>query len=207
MIGLWPVVGTTSTTQQFNLKNTAQYNLGFGGTWTHTSAGAEPGATGYAATGIIPSVINFQSLGSIHYSMYITENNSSQGYDIGSYDGSQDYGFISSYGNNTVYIGVGNGYFTTANGGSTKKNWLTVNNGGTASIYRDGSLLASGSNAINTGPTDELWISGLNSGGLGGNFAQRSWALASIGLGMDATQAANYNTAVVAFQTALSRQN
>jgi hypothetical protein len=35
----------------------------------------------------------------------------------------------------------------------------------------------------------------------------RNWALASVGLGMNATQAANYNTAVTTFQTALSRQN
>jgi hypothetical protein len=208
MIGLYPVVGTTSVTQSFNLKDPTTYNLQFNGTWAHTTGGAEPSGNGYAKTGIIPSVINFQLSGSIHYSMYITENLSGGRYDMGGFTSGQDFAFISSFdGNNTVYIGVGAGFFTTANGGSTKKNWLVSNSGGTSYIYRDGGLLASGAKTIGSGSNVDISISSNNNNGTYADFGQRNWALASIGLGMDATDATNYNTAVVAFQTTLGRQN
>jgi len=211
MIGLYPVVGTTNITQSFNLKTPTTYNLGFNGTWTFTTSGASPSANGYATTGIIPSVINFQASGSIHYSMYITENNAGAGgsYDMGSNDlTGQDYSAISSYaGNNTAYINVGSGYFTTYNGGSTKKNWLWTNDGSTSYIYSDGAALASGSKVLSSGPALDIYISAVNINGGAIQFSQRDWALASIGLGMSSTDATNYNTAVVAFQTTLGRQN
>jgi hypothetical protein len=208
MIGLYAVVGTTSITQSFNLKDTTQYNLGFNGTWAHTSGGAEPSSNGYATTGIIPSVINFQLSGSIHYSMYITENNAGGRYDMGSFQGGQDFAFISSFaGNNTTYIGVNSGFFTTANGGSTKKNWLVSNDGSTSYIYRDGVSIASGAKTIGSGSNVDISISSNNNNGSYADFGERNWALASIGLGMDATEAANYNTAVLTYQTALGRQN
>jgi hypothetical protein len=209
MIGLYPVVGLTNITQLFNLKTPTQYNLGFNGTWAHTAGGAEPSEiNGYATTGIIPSVINFQLSGSIHYSMYITENYAAGGYDIGTSNNGQDFALISSYGgNNTAYINVGSGYLTTANGGTTKKNWLMTNSGGTSNIYSDGVSLVSGSYAINTGASTELLLSAINLLGIPSQFSGRNWALASIGLGMNATDATNYNTAVVAFQTTLGRQN
>ena len=208
MIGLYPVVGTTSVTQSFNLKDPTTYNLGFNGTWAHTAGGAEPSAAnGYARTGIIPSVINFQASGSIHYSMYITENTTNAGYELGTSNNGQDFGVISNYSNNITYMAVGSGNFTTANGGSTKKNFLWTNSGGTSTIYTDGVSIGSASYAINTGALTEMLISGINVNGTPVQFTGRNWALASIGLGMSSIDATNYNTAVVTFQTALSRQN
>lgn len=207
MIGLWPVVGTTSTTQQFNLKNTAQYNLGFNGTWSFSSAGASPGVDGYATTGLIPSVVGFAALGSIHMSMYITEDFGGGDYEMGALGGGGEQSAISEYNeNNTAYIAVGSGYLTIANGGSTKKNWLWTNNGTTSNIYRDGTSIVNGLQAI-INANVQFYLSAINNNGSVTGWGERSWALASIGLGMDATQAANYNTAVVTFQTALSRQN
>jgi len=208
MIGLWPVVGTTSTTQSFNLKDPTEYNLGFNGTWSHTSAGASPGA-GYATTGIIPSVIDFATLGSVHYSLYITEDYPGGCYDMGAYTPSGgDFGMLSSCGNNTAYIGTGTGWLTVGNGGSTKQNWLMTNDGSTSYIYSNGSEIASGARTITTGPDVQIYISANNNnGGVFIDYSERAWALASIGLGMDATEAADYDTAVVAFQTTLGRQN
>jgi hypothetical protein len=207
MIGLYPVVGTTSTTQLFNLKTPTLYNLGFNGTWAHTAGGAEPSANGYATTGIIPSVINFQLSGSVHYSMYITEDFGGGAYDMGSFNSGQDWAVISEFfNNNTTYIGTGT-FFTTANGGSTKKNWLWTNDGTTSSIYRDGGLIGSGAKTIGSGSAVEIVISANNNNGSIVDFGRRSWALASIGLGMNSTEAFNYNTAVLMFQTTLGRQN
>ena len=210
MIGLYPVVGTTSVTQSFNLKDPTTYNLGFNGTWTFTTSGASPSGNGYATTGIIPSVINFALSGSIHMSMYITENYAAGRYDMGVFTSAGgDFALISSFaGNNTAYIGVGtSGFLTVANGGSTKKNWLMTNSGGTSNIYRDGVSIASGPKVISLGPTNEFSISSNSNNGVYADFSERSWALASIGLGMSSIDATNYNTAVVTFQTTLGRQN
>ena len=210
MIGLYPVVGTTSVTQSFNLKNPSQYNLTFAGTWAHTLTGANPGSNGYASTNIIPSIINFATAGSIHYSMYITENNAAGRYDFGSFQpGLGDFAAISSFaGNNTAYIGVGtSGFLTTGNGGSTKKNWLWTNDGTTSYIYRDGVSIVSGAKTISTGPAVDIVISANNNNGGKFDFGERDWALASIGYGMNAIEAGDYNTAVLAYQTALGRQN
>ena len=207
MIGLYPVVGTTNITQSFNLKDPTTYNLGFNGTWAHTAGGAEPGANGYATTGIIPSVINFATSGSVHMSMYITEDNGDGDYDMGALGGGGESSAISEYNaNNTAYIAVGSGYLTVANGGSTKKNWLWTNSGSTSNIYRDGVSIVSGAQTI-INSSVQLYISAINNNGSVAGFGERDWALASIGLGMSSIDATNYNTAVVAFQTTLSRQN
>lgn len=207
MIGLYPVVGTTSVTQSFNLKNPSQYNLQFNGTWTFSTSGASPSANGYATTGIIPSVINFATSGSVHMSMYITEDNGNGDYDMGALGGGGESSAISEYnGNNTAYIAVGSGYLTVANGGSTKKNWLWTNSGSTSNIYRDGVSLVSGAQTI-INSTVQIFISAINNNGSVTGFGERNWALASIGLGMTSIDATNYNTAVVAFQTTLGRQN
>ena len=209
MIGLWPVVGATAVEHQFNLADPTQYNLTFNGTWTHSTTKVAPGANGYADTGINPRTIQFDVAGSIHYSMYIVETKSSGGYDMGGYDSvGGDFAMLSSFlGNNTAYIGVGAGFITVGNGGDTKKNWLMTNTGGTSYIYRDGAALTSGAKTISVGPNLNMYISCNNNNGSAGDFSARDWALASIGYGMDATEAANYNTAVVTFQTALGRQN
>ena len=206
MIGLYPVVGTTSVTQSFNLKDPTTYNLSFSGTWAHTAGGAEPTSTGYARTGMIPSIINFNSLGSIHGSMYITENLNTSGYDMGAIGGGE-FDATSSYGNNIAYIGVNTGNFTAANGGTTKRNFLWTNNGSTSSIYANGGLLGSGSYGLDANTPNEIILSGINLFGYPAQFTGRNWALASIGLGMNSTEAFNYNTAVLMFQTTLGRQN
>jgi len=208
MIGLYPVVGSTSLEHSFNLKDTTQYNLTFNGTWTHSSSGASPGSNGYAQTGIIPSVIDFQTSGSVHFSMYIQEDLASGRYDMGSFNISQDWGMISSFlGNNTAYNGVGTGWQTISNGGNTDAMWIMTNDGTTSYIYKDGTSLTSGSKTLGTGSTIEILLSANNNNGSPADYGQRDWALASIGLGMDATEASNYTTAVLAFQTALSRNN
>ncbi|MGA1049840.1 MAG: hypothetical protein ACO3UU_17695, partial [Minisyncoccia bacterium] len=60
MKALYPFIGSTATSQKFNLINPADTNaafrLSFQGGWTHSSTGALPnGTNAYAETYIIPS--------------------------------------------------------------------------------------------------------------------------------------------------------
>jgi hypothetical protein len=212
MIGLYPVVGGTAITQAFNLKDPSQYNLLWqtadGGVFGHSSAGvAPPGDLSWAWTSINPSLVGMS--GSAHMAIYVTENGGG-GYDMGLSESGRDWALIASYSNNTYYARFGgtSGYITTSN--PTQKHFYINTNidGTTTKGYRNGVEVMSGADTL-TAWNRVMTISAINDI----NSAQpvqgttRDWALASIGLGMDATEASNYNTAVVAFQTALSRQN
>jgi hypothetical protein len=59
------------------------------------------------------------------------------------------------------------------------------------------------STALNN--TVNFYLGAYNSNGVASLFSTREFALASVGEGLTATQALNYNTAVQAFQTTLSR--
>jgi hypothetical protein len=62
MKAVYPLVGSTATSQKFNLKNpddtNAAYRLAFNGGWTHSSNGALPnGTNAYASTFLIPNTV------------------------------------------------------------------------------------------------------------------------------------------------------
>jgi hypothetical protein len=80
---IYPMVGSTATSQKFNLKNpldtNAAFRLAFNGGWTHSSNGALPnGTNAYADTFLLPSTT--LSLNNTHVSFYSRTNNTSNIY-------------------------------------------------------------------------------------------------------------------------------
>jgi hypothetical protein len=73
------------------------------------------------------------------------------------------------------------------------------------SLYRNESLVGTTSSVGGSLPSDELWFFDRNAGGSGAGASSLSHAFLCITLGMDATQAAAFNTRVQALQTALGR--
>jgi hypothetical protein len=73
------------------------------------------------------------------------------------------------------------------------------------SLYRNESLVGTTSSVGGILPSDELWFFDRNSGGSGAGASSLSHAFLCITLGMDATQAAAFNSRVQALQTALGR--
>jgi hypothetical protein len=87
---IYPMVGSTATSQKFNLKNPADTNaafrLSFVGGWTHGSTGATPnGINAYADTNLIPSSILTQN--SNHISYYSRTNSNTVGIEVGTSTG------------------------------------------------------------------------------------------------------------------------
>lgn len=217
MKALYPFVGGTANQHKFNLKNPldtdAAFRLTFNGGWTHSSNGALPnGTNAYADTFFKPS--NWTNTDDSNMSYYSRTNNSELKYEIGlfinsingnsnnslglKYIGNYE-GAINSFSNNSL-IQFTNAdsrgfYFINRNIANKQNNWKNGNKVGEV-------LVAS---SYNPDPLNYV-ISAYNINGSIGYFSSKECAFSSFGDGLTDTEAANYYTAVQAFQTSLNRQ-
>ena len=220
MKAIYPFVGGTANTHKFNLKDPrdldAAFRLVFFGGWTHSSNGAlQNGTNAYADTYFNPSSLS-QNVNSTHLSFYQR--------------GVSDTGFsrakIGAASTDAVLNGVGLGFFSAgtrevgviaASGGAqyapssaspaTQGLFMVATNGNrNAQHYINGS--ANGASITQSGlmPNFNIHIARLNSASFDVYYFNKQCALASIGDGLTTTEAANYYSAVQAFQTTLGRQ-
>jgi hypothetical protein len=201
---IYPVVGGSASSHAVNLKTPGTYNLTFTTGWTHASTGMTPnGTSAYANTGLNDNTV--LSLNNAHISFYSRTNVDGLYCDIGSYDASTTsvIDVLSRY-VNAFYgrvhdggAGVSNsdsrGLFLSNRVSSTeKRNFVnsTLKLQTTASVAKAPYNISIG--ARNRGFYDL--------------YSPRQCAFSSIGDGLTDTDAANFYTAVQAFQTTLSRQ-
>jgi hypothetical protein len=219
MKALYPFVGGTASQHKFNLKNPldtdAAFRLVFNGGWVHSSTGSMPnGVNAYADTKLIPnSILTNNNYHLSHYSR--TQITSTNSVDVGCSEISGAMIGLSQWYNTTALRKV----FLAGDYGST---FLSANNTDTlgfqigtrtsniiAKMFMDGVQTGTTFTGTNTNllPIRNISISAANSGGAGTviEFSPRQLAFQSIGDGLTDTEAANYYTAVQAFQTTLSR--
>ena len=108
------------------------------------------------------------------------------------------------YGSGSV---AGNGRARATGYTQTGAFWLGINPSSTSSIlYKNGASAATGTPSARTAQSLEYYVFGLNdNGSLADSTTTGRSGGYSIGLSMDATQAAAYSTAMQAFQTSLLR--
>lgn len=217
MKAIYPFVGGTAALHKWNLKDpqdtNAAFRLVFNGGWTHSANGALPnGVNGYANPFLNPNVS--LTLLNTHLSFYSRTSAIGNGKrDIGAFMGPYSTPSF-SIGTNTGVLLSDHYWFTTNRMSRTIPNaqglMLTSRtNDTTHKAYRNGVQLGATdtvSNAGNTMPNAPLFIGAANSdfGAIG--FSTKEYAFASIGDGLTDTEAANFYTAVQAYQTTLSRQ-
>jgi hypothetical protein len=209
MKALYPFVGGSSSSNSYNLKNIAQYQITWNGGVTHSSTGVLPnGTNGYGNTGFY---FDSTTALSSHISTYIRTNTTSLACELGSGNssGSNECFIVrngSTYLNNQCDSQTGrlNPSVTDARG--LILNSRTANN--SWKTYRNGSILGTGTltNAYTGGSSYILNL--FRRGGVGTNdlYSAKETAFASIGDGLTDTEASNFYTAVQTFNTALSRQ-
>lgn len=211
-IAIYPFVGGDSTKHSYNLKNTAAYQITWSGTVTHDSNGVTGnGTTGYGDLGINPSTQ--MTADDTHMSLYCrtagaTESKS----DMGALNGSASAALslliryddaFSYYANDYVTAGSN----TTAANTNAQGFWIGVRRGASdGEGYKNGSTFATKGTA-NGGshPNLNIYICGVNFNGTPTERSARNYSFASLGSALSDTEAANYHTAVEAFQDALSR--
>lgn len=211
MKAVYPFVGGTSSTHKFNLKDPrdldAAFRLVFNGGVTHSANGVQfGGVNGWAQTYLNPDTV-FNTNDSFHGSIYSRTNTIKDAADYGALNGTTRTSFASrvldgnsytaAHGNfgvitvNTDSIGMYVISRTSNTSLKTFKNSLQIGTTYTgANGLRANANLAIGCLMVDINP---------------GYYSNRQYAFASIGDGLTDTEAANFYTAVQAFQVTLSR--
>jgi hypothetical protein len=219
MKAIYPFIGGTSALHKWNLKDpqdtNAAFRLVFNGGWTHSSTGALPnGTNGWANTFLSPSTSLTNN--NTHISYYSRTNTlgPNKGL-IGCSTGGSSLPLYTIYGRSgsNVFFMDSYNYNTNRNQGAepTGQSFLLSTRISSASFksFRNNTLVATGVNANVdnvTGISFAISIGALNLNGAVSQFSDFQCAFSSIGDGLTDTEAANFYTAVQAYQTTLSRQ-
>jgi len=206
---IYPIVGGTATTHKYNLVNPqdtdAAFRLVFNGGWTHSSTGAAP--NGINATGDTKynPVTDGLNVNSNHHAIYLRTNNTPNAFvDIGQ---SNPNWLSAVYWNNSatfIYNPTNTYTITVFPAGSNNLSINTRRASTDFAFFNNNTKLGTNTN-LNT----LSFVSGnvfLASAGGSAFLSSRQIAFASIGTGLNDTEAGILYTLVQAFQTSLSRQ-
>jgi len=210
---IYPIVGGTAATHKWNLKDPrdldAAFRLHFANGYTHSSTGMLPnGSSAYANSFFNPSVNG--STNSVGASVYLRTNDTLGKTAFSSLDGNF-WGwelFPKATDGNTYYAANDRLIDGAANIVSDTRGLFLVNriSAGTKKLFKNGTTIQTTSIVSNSAANVNLVFSARNYVGSISIYDTKEIAFASIGDGLTDTEAANFYTAVQAFQTTLSRQ-
>jgi hypothetical protein len=217
----YPLVGGTSTTHKFNLKDPrdldAAFRLSFQGGWTHDSNGATGnGTTNYADTFYNP-VTQSTSTSSAHLSFYTgaAPTAGASKYFIGNspatlinqfmlgflVSGTLMMGGVACADNSTNRTPTSG----TAAGPTAGMACVSCNGSRDQKYYLNGSSHGTSTTATGSFTSNNLYLGATNQNGSANFFFDKAIRWASIGTGLSATEAGNLFTAVEAYQDTLGR--
>jgi hypothetical protein len=216
MKALYPFVGGRSTSHSYNLINTAQFQISWSGGVTHSSNGVQfGGVNGYGDTNFAPnSVLTANNNHVSIYSRTSAARTNGLAFDFGQgADLNIQSGIFGTCrrSSNVAYYGATNattnGSFTVSNTNGSGLFTNSITSATSRKINRNGSVLGSlTTNISQTLSVAKMYIAAFNNNNVSvllySNFEA---ALFSIGDGLNDTEAANFYTAVQAFQTTLGR--
>jgi hypothetical protein len=206
---IYPICGGSASSHAVNLKTPGTFNLSYATGWTHSSTGMTPNGATYADTFLNPSSV--LTLNSTHLSFYSRTNVSAVQREISIYQagdnptmalGTSVGAEISDHYNYnqriSASIAASTGFYISARTTSTNHK-----------LYKNNTTLGTNTSTnVNSLPNGNLFIGASNNTTLGviSSYSTKQCAVASIGDGLTDTEAANFYTAVQAYQTTLSRQ-
>jgi len=200
---IYPVVGGSAAAHAVNLKTPGTHNLSFASGWTHSSTGMLPNGATFANTNLNDNTI--LSLNSVHISYYSRTNENVAVIEMGT--GLSDGLFIEARTSNVSYYRVHSTTLLTH--ADTDSRAFYVANRTASNVmnaWKNGVKLATSTGASTSKQNFNIYLGALNNGGTASFPTGKQCAFASIGDGLTDTDAANFYTAVQAFQTTLSRQ-
>lgn len=203
MKAIYPMVGSSATSNSYNLKNTAQYQITWYGGLTHNANGVTgSGTNGYGDTFLNNNVL---AQNDNHLSVYIRTSGGNTGNDLASWNGST-FGmsmYTNFLGGFTAANNSGGAYFTFTQG---TQGGLYINRRISATQFVQQRNLLKQTN--NNNSTNHITTSFklLRTGDFNGEYSNKNIAFASIGDGLNDTEADALVNRVQAFNTALNRQ-
>jgi hypothetical protein len=211
-LACYPFGGGTAAAHAINGKNPGTKDITWSGTVTHNANGITPnGSNGYGNTGISPGTD--LSIDDVHLSLYCRST--------GANEPRSDFGSLAAGASTLLVLNIrydnvlyawfpqqtGGDAFSVSNSDAQGHFIATRIANNHLEAYLDGSSLGTqtGTRATGTMPSPNIYIGALNFNGSAVEHSNRNYAFASVGGGLSDTEAADYYTAVQAFQTALSR--
>ena len=213
MKAIYPIVGGTASQHKFNLKDPRDldvaFRLNFSTGYTHSATGMLPnGTSSYADTFYNPFLHG--SINNVSASVYLRTNLTGDRASFGVLDNFfNGIGILPKWSDNNTYYGANDNLGTGAANIVTDTRGLFLTNriaAGTKKLFKNGSVISTATPAANSLPNFKLVYSARNYFGAIQNYDLRQIAFGSIGDGLTDTEAANFYTAVQAFQTTLGRQ-
>jgi len=212
MKAIYPFVGGTASTHKWNLKDArdldAAYRLTFYGGWTHDTNGITGnGSTGYADTFLKPSDL---ALNNQHISSYIRTNSSANLCEIGSTDlaggGTGNDSQVIPRWSDGVNYSIMNATLVSGFSQARSDAFNCVNRiVSTEFVYFRNTTKTTQTKTSSSAPAYNYYIGARNNTNTAQYYSNRNIAFATIGDGLNDTDASNLYTAVNAFQTTLSR--
>jgi len=203
---IYPIVGGSASSHAVNLKTPGTYNLTFASGVTHSSNGmVSNGTTGYANTNFTPST-DGMLLNSAHLSFYSRTDSNIYQVEMGNWNGTAStLILIRQAGNGTVRMNNGpvNVDFANTNAQGFYLSNRTASN--IIKAFKNGVSQVTSSQVSNSLPNNNIFLLAFNDTGLIQYYSTKQCAFASIGDGLTDTEAANFYSAVNAYQVALSR--
>lgn len=205
LAAIYPMVGGTSTSCKFNLKNPADtdaaFRLAFAGGWIFNSSGAKPdGASGTYAETYATQTAAGMSTTNGHISYYsFTNSAAASEVEIGNGASGQETNLAANFDGNmyAFYASGGGGVANTNSSGFYINNRAAVTEG-----WRNGTrVINTGNGALNSPNTFRLAMQ--NNGTTSFRNSKRGCSFASIGTTLAAP--ATFSTIVNTFQTSLGR--
>jgi len=210
----YPLVGGTSSTHKFNLKNPvdtdAGFRLTFSGGWTHDSNGITGnGSNSYANTYFKPSV-EYANANSSHMSNYCKTNSTGTYLEMGCQTPSSAFKFYNNY-SGTAYISLNDatGSSSGLQGARAEAMMIASRTSSTSMfIKRNNGTPVTFTSTSGALVPQFLYIGALNNNGIisPAQYTNRTYCWFSVGDSLSTTDATNLNLAVQQFQLTLGRQ-
>ena len=205
-----PVAGGSDATHKYNLKDPrdldAAFRLTFSGGITHASTGMTGnGSSGYADTKFSPNS-NFSSASSASIAIYSRTNSNGTTVDIGATNGNNRTQIYSRFGD--IFYGQVNTLNTfneqVANTSSVGFFLASRTGSNTTFIQKNATQTTGFTDGVGT-PTSTIYVMARNNAGNAFEYSPREISFIWVGAALSTTQAANLNTAVQTYITAMGR--
>lgn len=215
MKAIYPIVGGTASSHKFNLKDPrdldAAFRLTFSSGWTHASTGMTPNGTSAYADTFLNTATVIANANDGHLSYYSRTNNSGiNQIEIGNRDIPSSFDLVIKFGTSNLAGACINmsdtNVFTNTTSSSGFYHGNQNNIANVRKMFKNGTTLGTQTVAQNAQPSLNVFIGARNFADGPSFYSNRETAFSSIGNGLTDTEAANFYTAVQAFQTTLGRQ-
>jgi len=205
MKAVYPMVGGTATSNSYNLKNTAQYQITWSGGVTHSSSGAKfGGVNGFGNTNL--NGLSVLTQDSTHLSFYSRTQSNGTEVEIGA-AAPANGSLIEIRTAGTTYFRVNSSasYLTYSDADSRAFYIANRTASNVVNGWRNSTKVATGTTASSSLYNFNLFLGALNENGNAIYYTTKECAFASIGDGLTDTDATNLNSRVTTFQTVLNR--